>query len=167
MKQEPDPRLERAAVQMAAWRGEQGRDDPQQKERPKGNPEWVAAVFETFRKVFAPARFNQEQEKRLKAAFARADSERAALDAIDLIYNEGERYPLGFHVKEAVDRVNLRERSQQPYDPSAEASSYVPPERGPFLSFRDWYDTQDAEMQARVRRVFPSLKIHAEKAEHA
>jgi hypothetical protein len=30
---------------------------------------------------------------------------------------------------------------------------------GPWISFHDWYMLQTAEMQARVKVVFPSLKV--------
>ena len=130
-------------------------------------------VFETFRKVFAPARFNQEHEKRLKRTLGRARDADAALDAIDLIYNEGERYPTAYHLRMAIERVNARlelqaERTDSheelgygagdDYDP---AYGYEDPMRwrGPAVSFREWYAAQDAEMQARVRRVFPSLRV--------
>jgi hypothetical protein len=40
---------------------------------------------------------------------------------------------------------------------------YDPRPSGPFLSFHDWYMLQDAAMQARVKVVFPSLKVRLEK----
>lgn len=47
-----------------------------------------------------------------------------------------------------------RERMQTRMLPSS-----VQPADGPWISFRDWYATQDAEMQARARRVFPKLNL--------
>lgn len=128
-------------------------------------------MFETFRKVFAPARFNQEHEKRIKTAFGRARDEAAALDAIDLIYNEGERYPTAYHVRMAVERVNGRVDFQRREMDTREEIGYVGADydpargfddpmrwRGPALSFADWLATQDDEMKERVQRVAPSLK---------
>lgn len=41
----------------------------------------------------------------------------------------------------------------------------VPPSDGPWISFRDWYDTQTAEMQARARKVFTKLHLPGEDPE--
>lgn len=133
---------------------------------------WVGAVFEIFRKVFDAKPFTMEQEKRFKDLLDRAADEDAALEAIDLMFQEGVRYPTGRDLREAVERVALRRKvpdrgtdvredlgyqGSDDYDP---ARGYEDPMRwkGPAIGFRDWLATQDPEMQARVKRVFPSLK---------
>ena len=129
-------------------RRDRGASHHSKKEEQLPYPPWTAGVFETFRKVFNAAAFTLEQEKRLKRELGRARTLEDALDAIDLLYAEDVRYPMGGDVRRAVERVNRRAEDQRELD-------YGP---GPFISFRDWYATQDAEMQARVRRVFPSLE---------
>ena len=113
------------------------------------NQAWVPSVFEIFRKVFNAGTFTLEQEKRLKAVFNRAPTEDIALEAIDLIYGEGVRYPTAKELRDAIDRTYQRVTMQAPMDYGS----------GPYVTFRDWYAAQDADMQARVRRVFPSLKV--------
>lgn len=134
---------------------------------------WVGAVFEIFRKVFDAKSFTMEQEKRFKDLFDRAQDEDAALEAIDLMFQEGVRYPTGRELREAIERTTVRRtppdrgtdvredlgyQGEEGYDPSY---GYEDPMRwkGPSISFHDWLATQDEEMQARVRRVFPSLRI--------
>jgi len=150
--QDPDPRLERAAVQMAVLAGEQGRGDSS-KEGTSGKPypAWVPATFEIFRRVFAPAKFNQEHEKRLKRLLGRARTVDVALDAIDLMYNEEVRYPQGYELRQAIDRMNLKYDNETP----RESIGY----QGPYVSFHEWYAAQDDDMKNRVRRVFPSLEV--------
>lgn len=133
---------------------------------------WVGNVYRIFTKVFTAKTFTIEQEKRFKDLFARALSEDAALDAIDLMFREGVTYPTGRDLREAVERVNLRtsvpDRGSEiredlgyqgdDYDPSR---GYADPLRwrGPSLSFREWFLQQDDAMKLRAQRVFPSLRI--------
>jgi hypothetical protein len=35
----------------------------------------------------------------------------------------------------------------------------IPPERGPFMSFGEWLETQDDQMRQRARRAFPGGKL--------
>jgi hypothetical protein len=35
----------------------------------------------------------------------------------------------------------------------------IPPERGPFLYFGEWLETQDEETRQRARRAFPGGKL--------
>ena len=137
---------------------------------------WVPAVFEIFRKVFDAKPFTMEQEKRFKDLLDRASSEEVALDAVDLMFHEGVRFPTGRELLEAIERVEIRTKvpdrgtdvredlgyAGDDYDP---ARGYDDPMRwrGPSISFRDWLLTQDDEMKARVKRVFPSMTIYAEK----
>lgn len=70
--------------------------------------EWIGRTFEIFRKVFNAAPFTLEQEKRFKDILRRAASEEVAFDAIDLMFNEGVRYPTGYDLRTAIDRVHQR-----------------------------------------------------------
>jgi hypothetical protein len=142
--------LEAAAIQWT---------QPRQ-ERSAPYPAWVPRVYDIFCKIFDAQTFNREKEKRIKAALGHAMDEDAALEAIERVWNQNVRYPMGGAIRAAVDHVNLRRMQAQPYDPeNPDDSDFVPPPKGPFVSFRDWFDSQDAAMQARVRRVFPSLKV--------
>jgi hypothetical protein len=44
-------------------------------------------------------------------------------------------------------------------NPSEDETEFDDRPHGPWISFHDWYMLQDADMQARVKRVFPSLKV--------
>jgi len=116
------------------------------------NKDEAAEVMVIIRKVFTASTITLEQEKRMLVLLRRAVSKDAALEAVDLMYNEGVRYPDGRDLRLAIERVNqqhelARPRLDQP---------------GPWISFADWYALQDPRMQARVRRVFPSLNIEAD-----
>ena len=143
--------------------------------RRKDSTAWVGNVYRIFTKVFSAKPFTIEQEKRFKDLFSQARSEDNALDAIDLMFREGVTYPTGRDLREAVERVNLRtaepERPAEVREDIGYGDGYDPLRgyedpmryRGPSISFRDWFLQQDDEMKARVKRVFPSMTIYAEK----
>ena len=118
------------------------------KERTKNDP-WVAGAFRIFAKVFNAKPITLEQEKMYKAVLSRAFDEDVALAAIDLMFQEGDTYPTGKRLREAIDRVNMRTLLHAPKEPTPTDA----------VTFREWYAVQDPDMQARVRRVFPSLKV--------
>jgi hypothetical protein len=76
--------------------------------------DWVPDAYRILAKVFNAKPFTIEQEKRLKAVLNRAQSKDAALEAVDLMWNEGVTYPSGFHLRSALDRVHMRLASQRP-----------------------------------------------------
>jgi hypothetical protein len=90
------------------------RADHSSKEEGTKNQPWVANVYRIFAKVFNAAPISLEQEKRFKGLFNRAQSDKVALDAVDLMFQEGVRYPTGKDLREAIDRIHLRLASQRP-----------------------------------------------------
>jgi hypothetical protein len=131
---------------------------------------WVPGVFETFRKVFDAGKFNREQEKRLKVQLGRARDEAVALDAIDLMFNEGVRYPNGRDVREAIDRIHLRLASQAPRP--TETDAWTDPEwhgvpaccPGTFdeAGFVHWWKKHSTpELRVSAKRAAEGLAIMA------
>lgn len=161
--QEPDPRLERAAVQMTGLGGEQGREDSS-KGKTAGQ-DWVPRTFETLRKVFSPAKFNQEHEKRFKGVLRRAASEDVALAAIERMWLEGVRYPTGYDLRLAIDREHQRLAQQRPLEENWGDDWHVPaccPGSFDEIGFKHWWDNHATpELQETARRAASGLGVMA------
>jgi hypothetical protein len=110
--------------------------------------EAAARVMVIIRKVFPASGITLEQEKRFLPLIRKAQSEDAALEAIDVMFAEGVRYPTGFDYRTALDRIHQKRALQEHLAPVPEG-----------ITFTAWYTAQDDDMKARVRRVFPSLKV--------
>jgi len=143
---------------------------PDSKEgRTKYQP-WVAGVFRIFAKVFNAAPISIEQEKRFKDLFNRASTEAVALDAVDLMFQEGVRYPTGKDLREAIDRIHLRLASQRPL--SQDTDDWTDPEwrgvpkccPGSFdtAGFVHWWKVHANEQsKAEARRAAKGLAVMA------
>lgn len=111
----------------------------------------AAAVFTILRKIWPHAKMTLEQEKRFRPVIQKAATHEAALDILQAMYEGGVQFPTPYDF-ESYRKAALR---------AVQAEFLEAP--GPYITFRDWYELQDPEMQARVRKVFPSLKIFAER----
>lgn len=108
----------------------------------------AARVMVLIRKMFTGSTITLEQEKAMLRQIKKAATDDAAFEAVDMMANEGVRYPMPYDFRTRLERIHQRI--------GLEAHLEVGP---PGVTFREWYAAQDADMQARVRRVFPSLKV--------
>lgn len=134
------------------------------------NQAWVPGVYVTFRKVFHQATVTLEEEKRFKAAFNRASTEGVVLDAIDMMWNEGVRYPTGLDVRMAIERVERRLASQRPLpqdtdhwdDPEWRGIPSCCPGSFDEIGFSHWWHHHANEQsKAEARRAASGLEVMA------